>query len=287
MRIYVLNLPRATGRRAQIERAAAALGISLDLVEAVDGQTLTDAERGLVDHRRRRRITSYPLSDNEIGCWLSHRRAMWALVLSGQSMAAILEDDVALLPEFPCVLEALPRQGGRFDIVTLYRNFSRDTVFKTCRPLTGGLSLGRIAPMQTGAVAYVITRAAAKKFLAGTARFVHAVDKEMHRYWASGLDIYALDQPVAIHDDAGHSYLGETRLDHRPQDRLKYPDADMLYWRLQRFSHRAADSVLKRAAFPAYVWRGRNESGASWRGKVRRRQGAAPEAVQPPALRVR
>jgi hypothetical protein len=134
MRIYVLNLPRATGRRAQIARAAAALGISLGLIEAVDGQTLTDAERGLVDHRRRRRITPYLLSDHEIGCWLSHRRAMQALVASG---------------------------------------------------------------------------------------------------------------------------------------------------------HRAADSELKRAAFPAYVWRGRNESLASWLGKVRRRQGAAPEAVQPPALRLR
>jgi glycosyl transferase family 25 len=287
MRIYVLNLPRATGRRAQITRAGAALGISLDLIEAVDGQTLTDAERGLVDHRRRRRFTPHPLSDNEIGCWLSHRRAMQALVVSGQPMAAILEDDVALLPEFTCVLEALQRQGGLFDVVTLHRNFTRHTVFKTCRPLTGDFSLGRIAPMQTGAVGYVITRTAAQKFLAGTARFVHAVDKEMHRYWASGLDIYALDRPVVIHDDAGHSYLSETRLDHRPQDRVKYPDADTLYWRLQRFGHRAADSVLKRAAFPAYVWRGRNENWTSWLGKVRRRQGAAPDAVQPPALRSR
>src|SRR5428012_4140 len=152
MRIYVLNLPRATGRRAQITRAGAALGISLDLIEAVDGQTLTDAERGLVDHRRRRRFTPHPLSDNEIGCWLSHRRAMQALVVSGQPMAAILEDDVALLPEFTCVLEALQRQGGLVDGVTRHRNVTRHTVFKTCRPLTGDFSLGRIAPMQTGAV---------------------------------------------------------------------------------------------------------------------------------------
>jgi hypothetical protein len=56
----------------------------------------------------------------------------------------------------------LQRQGGRFDVVTLHRNFTHDTVFKTCRPLTGGFSLGRIAPMQTGAVGYIITRTAAK-----------------------------------------------------------------------------------------------------------------------------
>jgi glycosyl transferase family 25 len=281
MHVYVLNLPRATGRRAQIERTAAAAGVSLDVIEAVDGQKLTDAERGLVDHRRRRRISPYLLSDNEIGCWLSHRRAMQALVESGQPMAAILEDDVALLPDFAHVLDALQQQNGRFDVVTLYRNFTRDTVFATCRPLSRDVSLGRIAPMQTGAVGYVITRNAAQKFLAATPRFVHAVDKEMHRYWASGLDIYALNQPIVIHDDAGHSYLSETRLDHRPKDRLKYPDADALYWRLQRFGHRAVDSLCKRAAFPAYVRQGRNEDWAASLGKFMRRKGAAHQALPP------
>jgi glycosyl transferase, family 25 len=282
MRIYVLNLARAVRRRAEIERAAAAVGVTLDFIEAVDGQTLTEAQRNLVDHRRRRRITPFLLSDNEIGCWLSHRRAMQALVESGKGMAAILEDDVTLLPEFPRILDALQHQGGLFDVVTLYRNFQRDPAFETCRTLTRGVSLGRIAPMQTGAVGYVITRQAAKKFLAATQLVVHAVDKEMHRYWASGLDIYALSQPVVIHDDAGHSYLSETRLDHRPKERAKYPDAEAVYWRLQHFGHRAADSVLKRAAFPAYVRLGRNQDWASRLGKIRRLKVALREALQPP-----
>jgi glycosyl transferase family 25 len=284
MRIYVLNLARAADRCARIERAAADVGVTLDFIEAVDGRTLTDAQRNLVDHRRRRRITPFLLSDNEIGCWLSHRRAMQALVETGQAMAAILEDDVTLLPEFPHVLDALQHQGGPFDVVTLYRNFQRDPAFETCRALPCGVSLGRIAPMQTGAVGYVITRQAAKKFLAATPRFVHAVDKEMHRYWASGLDIYALSQPVVTHDDAGHSYLSETRLDHRPKDRVKYPDADAVSWRLQHFGHRAADSVLKRVAFPAYVRLGRNLNWDARLGKIRRLRVALREALQlPPA----
>ena len=81
---------------------------------------------------------------------------MAMLVESGKGMAAILEDDVTLPPDFPRVLEALEQQGGLFDVVTLYRNFQRDPVFETCRLLTRGVSLGRIARMQTGAVGYVI-----------------------------------------------------------------------------------------------------------------------------------
>jgi hypothetical protein len=145
MRIYVLNLARAADRRAHIERAAADVGVTLDFIEAVDGRTLTDAQGDLVDHRRRRRITPFLPSDNEIGCWLSRRRAMQALVDSGKAMAAILEDDVTLLPDFLHVLDALQHRGGLFDVVTLYRNFQRDPAFEPCRTLTHGVSLGRIA----------------------------------------------------------------------------------------------------------------------------------------------
>ena len=103
----------------------------------------------------------------------------------------------------------------------------------------------------------------------------------MHGYCASGLDIHALSQPVVILHDAGHSYLSETRLDHRPKERGKYPDADTLYWRVQHFAHRAADSLLKRVAFPAYVRLGRNEDWNSRLSKIRRLKVALHEALQP------
>jgi glycosyl transferase, family 25 len=270
MRIYVLNLARACARKRTIARSAAALGVTLDFIEAVDGRHLDDGQRALVDHGRRRKITPYPLADGEIGCWLSHRRALQALVDSGESMAAILEDDVALLPDFPAVLQAIQAQGGVFDIVTLHRNFARQEAFVDCRRLVAGIRLGRIAYMQTGNVGYVISRQAAKRFLAATPRFVHAVDKEMHRYWASGLDIYALSHPVVRHDDAGHSFLEETRLDRRPQDRARYPDADRIRWRLQRLTTKTLDTIAKRAAFAAYVRLGRNADWETRLGAVRR-----------------
>jgi hypothetical protein len=105
----------------------------------------------------------------------------------------------------------------------------------------------------------------------------------MHRYWASGLDIYALNHPIVIHDDAGDSYLSETRLDHRPEDRVKYPHAEAIHWRLQRFGHRVADSVLKRAAFPGYLRQGRNEGLESSIGEIRRQKVVLHQALRPHA----
>lgn len=264
MRVYVLNLARAAERKQHIERSAAMAGVKLDFIEAVDGRFLTDEQRALVDHSRRMKITPYLLADGEIGCWLSHRQALQALVDSGQSMAAILEDDVELCPEFSETLNAIQRHGGIFDMVTLHQNFHRRK-FIPCRPLLGDMLLGRVRYMQTGNVGYVITRNAAKAFLAATPRFVHAVDKEMHRYWASNLDIYTLSRPIVVHNDAGHSYLSETRLDHRQQDRIKYPDAGRLHSRLQRFTTKMMDAVSKRMAFPAYVRLG---CSADWESRV-------------------
>ena len=86
--------------------------------------------------------------------------------------------------------------------------------------------MGRVGPAHMGAIAYVVSRRGAQKFLAYAPRFGHAVDKEIHRYWANGLDIYGLERPVAAHADQGHSFIEETRDQERPLTRARYPDAD-------------------------------------------------------------
>jgi glycosyl transferase family 25 len=258
MHIYVINLARATERRQKMQAQADALGIHLDFIEAVDGKTITDADRALVDHEKRRRITPYPLTDNEIGCWLSHRRAMQRLIESGDRMATILEDDAALAPDFPRVLEVVEARGAPFDVVDLHRNLKKHEIFAVCRPLLPGFSLGRIGYTHMNATGYVMSHEGAQKFLAYAKRFVHAVDKEMHSYWANGLDVYGIETPVVLPDDGGYSFIGETRGAGAGDDRPRYEDSERLYWRLQRRLTRLADSVQKRLLFPAYVLRGRH-----------------------------
>jgi len=229
MRIYVINLARATERRKKMEQLANTLGVVFDFLEATDGKALTDAERNRVDHDERKRISEYPLTDNEVGCWLSHLRAMKMLVDSGEPMGAILEDDAALSPEFPRVLNAIEAHAGSFDVIDLHRLFKKGEIFALCRPLLPGFGLGRIGYTHMHATAYVMSRAGAQKFLAHATYFAHAIDKEMHRYWANGMDIYGLEQPVARQDDGGYSYIDETRDQNRPKVRKAYPDAENTY----------------------------------------------------------
>src|SRR5580698_8166913 len=101
MRILFINLARAADRRRNMERQFAAFGLDFERLEATDGQNLSMVDRALVDNEKRRRITPYPLSNNEIGCWLSHRRALQQVAEGGENLAAIVEDDAELMPDFP------------------------------------------------------------------------------------------------------------------------------------------------------------------------------------------
>jgi len=253
MHIYVINLARAPERRAKMEAQAKSLGVAFDFVEATDGKLLTNQDRARVDHSKRKRISPYPLSDNEVGCWLSHLRAMQTLINSGERMAAILEDDAALSPDFPRVLAAIEKRTAPFDVIDLHRLYKKGEVFVRCHPLLPGFDLGRIGYMQMHATGYVITRAGAQKFIAHAKSFAHAIDKDMHSYWVNGLDIYGLETPVARQEDGGHSYIDETRGQDRPTERVRYPDADQFHWRMQRRLTKLMDSIHKRLAFPAYV----------------------------------
>jgi len=177
---------------------------------------------------------------------------MARLVESNEPMMAILEDDVRLSDDFPHVLACIEAQNGLFDVVNLARGVKRKEFFVPCRHLTNSLHLGRLGYVSTGAFGYVISRSAAQRFLLLTERFVDEVDRELHRYWVNGLDIYGLTRPVVFHDDAGNSVIGPSR--GKISD---YPDADKWSLVACRNGYRLYNSCFKRLIFPAYVLKGR------------------------------
>jgi glycosyl transferase family 25 len=257
MRIILINLARATDRRAKMQAQFAALNLPFEILEATDGRKITDKERNLVDNNLRRRISPYPLTDNEIGCWLSHRRAIESVAKGTENMAAIVEDDTAIFPDFGKVCNAIENKGGTFDFIFLHRQFKRNEVFVPCRRILPENQIGRVGPMSMGCHTYIVSRDGAAKFLARGNRFAHAVDKEIHRYWVSRLNIFGLENPVAKHADEGHSYIDETRGHDRPKVRERYPDSDAWIWRWHRSMTKLQDSINKRLSFPAYVRSGK------------------------------
>jgi len=256
MRIILISLLRAVARRQQMQERFQSLALPYEILDATDGAKLTQEQRARVDHDGRKRITRYPLSDNEIGCYFSHLRAMQAVADGPDPMGAIMEDDVCLDPDLPASLAAIEAHAAPFDAIDLHRTMKKGEIFAPCAHLAPNLELGRIGYTHMNLQGYVISREGAQRFLARTPRIAHAVDKELHRYWANGLNIYGLSRPMVAHADGGHSMIDETR-----GPRAAYPDADQWRWRLARFKTKVVDSIAKRLAFAAYVKRGRAEHG--------------------------
>ncbi|CAN5284046.1 hypothetical protein BH09PSE6_BH09PSE6_14670 [soil metagenome] len=249
MHLFVINLARATDRRARLGAALAAAGLEAEWLSAVDGRQLSDAQRARADQRRRRAISPYPLSDNEIACFLSHCLAMQRLLESGRPMAVILEDDAQLLAGFAATLAQIDAMTRRFDVIDLHRTFKRGEIFHRIDDPQGLPGLGRIGHTHVLASGYVVSADGARRFLTQVARFAYPFDKEIHRYWRNGLDLYGLAQPVVVQDDAGHSFIDEDRHQDALHRRAAYPRAWTFWWKWRRRWTRAVDRRLKHAAF--------------------------------------
>ena len=256
VKIVVISLARAPERRRRMRERLSALNLPFVLLEATDGRLLTQEERAFVDDAARRKISRFPLGDGEIGCWHSHRRIMLELAQNGPDMVAVLEDDAGLSHHLPEVLTAIEQSGLAFDFIDLHRKFRNVQTFMPCLDLCTGFELGRIRYSQMDLTGYVVSRQGAQKFLAAVPRFSHAVDKSMKRWWDNGLSYFVLSHPVVTHDDNGQSLIDQTR-----GNRLPYPDADTLRWRLARFITKLSDSVRSRIGFPAYLREGRRAAG--------------------------
>lgn len=210
MRVVLINLGRAKARRKRMAAEFARAGIEYEVWPAVDARTLTDEDRTLVDHAARRRLGLYPIPDGSLANTLSQRAAMRALVDHGPEMMAVFEDDSILDPALPEVLSELEERGDLFDVVVLQRRNPRRR-FTACTSLPTGHVLGRVRFSDSGSNGYVITRAAARRFLERTPRMIREIDQALSRFWDNGLNVLYVHPPVVSCNRALRSQIEETR----------------------------------------------------------------------------
>ncbi len=206
MRVFVINLARAEARRCHMLRQLTELGLEAEFHEAVDGRHLTREQYAQVDRNTRRRMGLKPQADGSIANWLSQRRVMQEVAENGPEVFAIFEDDTELSPDLPSVLAALEQRPLAFDVVKLSRR-TPEKAFVSSMRLPTGHSLGRVRYHDFGCEGYVITREAARRFLASTPKMTWEIDQAINYYWENGLNILYLDPPVVFHDDRGASQI--------------------------------------------------------------------------------
>jgi len=182
--IYVINLDRDTERMASIHANLVRIGLSYERLPAVMGKDFPDWEK-LVDlsaYAWRNRL-DMPRA-GEVGCTLSHLKAMETFLKTDALWCVILEDDVEVLPACADVLRSLAEKDD-WDLVKLFNFHSGMPVKK--RALAGGHHLVSHLTRTTSSAAYVVNRHAAETLLKSMRPITEQVDHALDRPWETGL----------------------------------------------------------------------------------------------------
>ena len=203
--IVYINLQRDADRRLRMEAEFARLGLPAQRFDATLWTALSESEQAAYySPALNARQFHKPLVNGEKGCYASHLRAWQWLLDSGHPALVVLEDDVALKPEFAAVIEALAARPDGWDMVKLISHLDEKAGTKKLgrsRPLTPGFQLVDYKRVPSLTAGYVVSRAGAAKLLASRIPFGRPIDVDLRRFWENGLHIQGVVPPAIILDE--------------------------------------------------------------------------------------
>lgn len=162
--IYVINMAQDVERMVSISTQMERFGLQFERIEAVNGRTLSAADRNeLYADSWCRIIHGRSANNGEIGVGLSHRKIYKKMIDEAIECAVIFEDDVALLPKFSEHLAEIESSTREFDMVQL---FSFRQPERKLHAIPSGLfEIKTYNNLHASAAAYLIRLEGAKKLM--------------------------------------------------------------------------------------------------------------------------
>ena len=190
--IFLINLPSSRDRLADAERQFAAAGLSFERIDAVDGRKIPAQELAAMCPDNSRDFYS-PLTPGEVGCYLSHLKALRTMLDRGLERCVVFEDDFVLEPAFAqCLSELLALGDGLPDMVKMYGARKRG---QAVGRLGCGASLVRSSSPPICSTCTLWTNRGARKLLSASASMRRPVDVQLKHWWEEDLDILWVAPP--------------------------------------------------------------------------------------------
>ena len=117
LQILVISLQRSSDRREKASQELSKISLPWEFLDAVDGSLISESPAEY-KAKKVKRLQGYPLTPNEIGCYLSHKKA-WQRCVESNLPTLILEDDFILCDEFQSKLAALLKNADQWDFLRL------------------------------------------------------------------------------------------------------------------------------------------------------------------------
>ncbi len=226
---YLINLDRSPDRLETCSKRFDELGLPFSRVPALDGETLLPELSGLdlsgYDFRHGKSV-----NPNELGCYLSHYKAIETFMASENEYGIIMEDDAWLSEETKTVLDALITHNKEWDVANLNGRHHGMPVRQ--KRLTETHSLVAYLFRRTGAACYLINREAGLKYLNKLLPMKVPYDHEFDRAWVYGFK-YRGVQPIVAEGVSGQvSTIGYKKESTRGKKKPQWKRGSVLLYRM-------------------------------------------------------
>jgi glycosyl transferase family 25 len=193
--VYVINLDRSVARREALWQQAAALGLELRRVEAVDGRAIDPKDWVDLDEESFKRNNGRSVVPGEYGCYRSHLKAFFTFLETDDDAAIVIEDDIQLAGDLveraAAILDAVPKA----EMVKLFNH--RTVWFRRTAISRLGDEVGRAFHGPQGSAACnLYTRQGARKALQNLKVMRYPVDIALERGWQSGLAVFTVREDI-------------------------------------------------------------------------------------------
>jgi glycosyl transferase family 25 len=196
LQILVISLPGSDTRQQKAKLELDRTGFKWQFLDAVRGSALRSTPREY-DALKVRKILGFELTPNELGCFLSHKKA-WQACVDQNITTLIFEDDFYLLPHFEATIQFLLHECKNWSAVRLQGlSAVSQEVIKTSRDR--GFALVRNLGDAVGATAYIIKPDAAQTLIDASAEIYEPLDHFLEHYQKHRLNFLAINPyPVDI-----------------------------------------------------------------------------------------
>ena len=194
LQVLVISLRRSVDRREKVEQELKKVSMSWSFLDAVDGSALASPP---VEYQplKVQLLQGYPLTPNEIGCYLSHKEA-WKSCVAQNTPTLVFEDDFVLSPEFENVINSLLNDEDAWNFVRLQGLY--EVPYQELTPL-GRAHLVKNLGDAVGATAYLLKPQVAQVLIDESRDIYEPVDHFLEHRSKHGLEFLAVrPYPVDI-----------------------------------------------------------------------------------------
>ncbi len=194
IQVLVISLAGSDERKKKVQSELDKTKFTWRFLEAVKGSAL---EKPPAEYKadKVRGLLGFELTPNELGCFLSHKKA-WQACVDKDVITIIFEDDFYLLPHFKNVVQFLSSNLELWDAVRLQglSNVSQELIQDV-----GEFSLVRNLGDAVGATAYIIKPHVAKILIAASGDIYEPLDHFLEHHQKHQLTFLAINPyPVDI-----------------------------------------------------------------------------------------